>query len=163
VINPPLIALVSGAILSHVPGLSEAAKGDPSSWMVLRMLFSAMNFVGQILSPLAMILLGAFIASSSMAGIIKFRHVMPIIGIRLMAVPAIILLLLSMDYLKLPALASVILMLEAAAPPATNHSIIARRYDGKWELVSSLQLVVHAVALITLPLWLSVALHLYGD
>jgi len=60
--------------------------------------------------------------------------------------------------ISVPPLAATVLILVSAAPPATNHALIARRYGGRWKLVSGLQLAVHLAALLTLPLWLSFAL-----
>ncbi len=159
IFNPPLISLVVGAGLSFVPGFPEAALGDPTASLVLRMIFSAMQFVGQALTPLAMIMLGAFIGSSHALGRIRLRHLTPLIMIRLIAVPGTVLALMVSGWINLPAPAGIILAVEAAAPPATNHSLIARRYHGEWELVSSLQLVVHVAALITLPIWIALALN----
>ena len=160
-INPPLLALLTGAILSLVPGMKEAAHSDPSASLLLKILFSSMDFIGEALSPLAMIMLGAFIGSSSMKGRFKIRHLMPLIGFRLLLVPAMVVFAFRLNWLTMPALASFVLVIESAAPPATNHAIVARRYHGEWELVASLQLVVHAVALVTLPLWMSLAISMF--
>lgn len=157
-INAPIISLFIGILLTFVPGIREAARGEPGSIVLLKMLFSVMGYMGQTLSPLAMLILGGFIASSHTAGRYRMRYVIPLIGIRLLLVPVAVYGLIRSGILGIPALAGTVLLLVAAAPPATNHSLIARRYDGEWELVSSLQLVVHAAALVTLPLWLSLGL-----
>lgn len=157
-INAPIISLFIGILLTFVPGIREAARGEPGSIIPLRMIFSVMGYLSQTLSPLAMLILGGFIASSRSAGRYRMRHVLPLVGVRLLLVPAVIYGLIRSGMLGIPALACTVLLLVAAAPPATNHSLIARKYGGEWELVSSLQLIVHAAALVTLPLWLSLGL-----
>ncbi len=157
--NAPLISLIVGILLAFIPGIPEAARGEAGAIIPLRMIFSVMNYLSLTLSPLAMLILGGFIASSRMSERFRMRHVAPLIGIRLILIPALIYLVIRSDWLNLPAIANTVLILVAAAPPATNHSLIARQYGGEWELVSSLQLIVHAAALVTLPLWLTIGLR----
>lgn len=157
-INAPILSLVIGILLTGVPGVREAARAEPGALVPLKMLFSVMGYMSQILSPLAMLILGGMIASGRGAGKLRKRHVMPLIAVRLILVPSAVYVLARSGMLELPALAYTILIMIAAAPPATNHALIARRYNGEWALVASLQLVVHAVALVTLPMWLSLGL-----
>ncbi|MBN1296365.1 AEC family transporter [bacterium] len=160
ILNAPMISLIIGILLTFVPGITEAARDEAGALIPLRMLFSVMEYLRQTLSPLAMLILGGFIASSRLAERFRIRYVAPLILIRLIGVPAVVYALIRSGRLGLPVLASTVLLLVAAAPPATNHSLIARKYNGEWELVSSLQLIVHAAALLTLPVWLSLGLAL---
>jgi len=159
-LNAPIISVIIGILLSMVPGIREAARAEPGAIFPLKVLFSAMNYLSQILSPLAMLILGGMIASSTGQGRIPFRYYAPLIGVRLLLVPAGVYLLIRSGLIGLSAPAATVLILVAAAPPATNHALIARRYNGEWELVSSLQLITHAAALLTLPFWLSIGLGL---
>jgi predicted permease len=109
-----------------------------------------------------MIILGGLIASGRREGRVPLRYLLPLAAVRLVMVPAGVYLLVRSGLTGLPTLAATVLILVAAAPPATNHALIARRYEGDWELVSSLQLSLHALALVTLPLWLSAGLALQG-
>ncbi len=156
--NPPVVSLFVGILLTFVPGVRSAALGDPGAFLPLKTVFSVMGYLAGILSPLAMIILGGMIASSRRTERLRLRYIMPLIMVRLIVAPAAVYLLVKTGVLNLPALAYTILIVVAAAPPATNHVLIARRYNGEWELVSSLQLIVHIAALVTLPLWLSLAL-----
>lgn len=160
VLNAPILSLFLGIALSFVPGAREAARGDPGTFIPARALFSVMDHLNRILSPLAMLILGGMIASGRGSGRVRLRFSVPLIAVRLVLIPAGVYLLLRNLPTGLPALAGTALILAAAAPPATNHALIARRYNGEWELVSRLQLVVHAAALFTLPVWLSLGLGL---
>ena len=157
-LNAPILSLFAGILLSFVPGAGEAARGEPGAFVPARALFSVMEYLGRILSPLAMIILGGMIASGRGAGRVRLRFSVPLIAVRLVLIPAAVCLLVKLVDTGLPPLAVTALLLAAAAPPATNHALIARRYNGEWELVSKLQMVVHAAALLTLPLWLSLGL-----
>ncbi len=157
-LNAPILSLFAGILLSFVPGVREAALGEPGAFVPARALFSVMEYLGRILSPLAMIILGGMIASGRGAGRVRLRFSVPLIAVRLVLIPGAVYLLVTRINTGLPPLALTALLLAAAAPPATNHALIARRYNGEWELVSKLQMVVHAAALLTLPLWLSLGL-----
>lgn len=158
ILNAPILSLFAGILLSFIPGVREAARGEPGAFVPARALFSVMEYLGRILSPLAMIILGGMIASGRSAGRARLRFSVPLIAVRLLLIPGAVYLLVTRINTGLPPLALTALLLAAAAPPATNHALIARRYNGEWELVSKLQLVVHAAALLTLPLWLSLGL-----
>ncbi len=157
-LNAPILSLFAGILISFIPGVREAARGEPGAFVPARALFSVMEYLGRILSPLAMIILGGMIASGRSAGRVRLRFSVPLIAVRLVLIPGAVYLLVTQINTGLPPLALTALLLAAAAPPATNHALIARRYNGEWELVSKLQMVVHAAALLTLPLWLSLGL-----
>jgi hypothetical protein len=160
VFNAPILSVVAGILLTLIPGVREAALSEPGSFFPAKMLFSGMGYLSRILSPLAMLILGGLIASGAGNRRVPLKYVVPLIGVRLLLIPAVVYGLIRSGLLELPSLASTALILVAAAPPATNHALIARRYHGEWALVSALQLITHVVALATLPLWLSVGLGL---
>ncbi len=160
VFNPPIVSFFLGIILSTVPGVRESARGEAGGLPVLYTIFSAMDHLGRMLSPMAMIVLGGMIASAGGRGRVPMRYLLPLAAVRLLLVPGAALLLLYSGAVDLMPLAATVLILVAAAPPATNHALIAKRYHGEWQLVASLQLITHLIALITLPVWLSIALSL---
>ena len=159
-INAPIVSLFLGMALSLVPGVRETARSEPGAIAPLGTVFSVMNYLAMILSPLAMLILGGMIASREPGTRMRLRYAVPLIGVRLILAPALVYGLVRLGLLRLPALACTVLIMVAAAPPATNHTLIARKYGGEWGLVSSLQLLVHLAALFTLPVWLSLGLGL---
>lgn len=160
VLNPPIVSFFAGIILSMIPGIRESARSEPGGFAPITSIFSAMDYLGRMLSPMAMIILGGLIASAGRSARASLRYLIPLAAVRLVIVPASVFFLLRSGITGLPPLAATVLVLVAAAPPATNHALIARKYRGEWELVSSLQLAVHLLALVTLPLWLSAGLAL---
>lgn len=160
IFNPPIVSFFIGILLSLIPGVRESARGEPGGTGVLAAVFSSMDFLGRMLSPMAMIILGGMIASARCRTRIRAVHVIPLALVRLILVPGLVYSLIALKVFSFSPPGAVVLVLVAAAPPATNHTLIARRYGGEWELVASLQLVVHLIALLTLPLWLSGAMGL---
>lgn len=157
VFNPPIVSFLFGIAISFVPGVRESAKGLEGGIAPIETLMSVLEFVSRMLSPMAMIILGGMIAGVGSIRETPSRYVVPLVLLRLLAVPAAVYAVAT--NLSIQPLAATILLLVSAAPPATNHALIARRYGGKWQLVSALQLPVHLAALLTLPLWLSLALN----
>lgn len=158
VFNPPIVSLFAGILLSQIPGVRESARSEPGAIIPLTTIFQAMNYLSRLLSPMAMLILGGMIASARSRSRVRLRYLLPLTLVRLILVPAAVYLLIRAGITGIPALAATVLILVAAAPPATNHALIARRYEGEWELVASLQLITHVIALVTLPIWLSLGL-----
>ena len=157
VFNPPIVSFLSGIALSFIPGVRESARGLDGGIAPVETIMSVMEFLSRMLSPMAMIILGGMIAGVGSIRKTPVRYVVPLILLRLLLVPAAVWAVAS--NISIHPLAATVLILVSAAPPATNHALIARRYGGKWKLVSALQLAVHLAALLTLPLWLSLALN----
>ncbi len=162
ILNAPIVSLAAGILLSLIPGVRETARGEPGGFAPLGTLFSGMELVSALLSPLAMMILGGLIASGRGGGRVPLRYLVPLAAVRLLLIPAGVYLLIRSGLTGVSGLAATVLLLVAAAPPATNHALIARRYGGEWELVARLQLLLHLLALVTLPLWLSAGLAFMG-
>jgi malate permease and related proteins len=160
ILNPPLLSLAAGILLSAVPCARAAARLEPGAFPPLVTLFQAAGYLSQLLSPVAMLVLGGMIAGVKGRGTARLQEYGPLLSVRLLVVPAVVFALLRWVLPELPPPAGAVLLLAAAAPPATNHALIARRYGGEWELVSSVQLIVHLAALLTLPVWLALGLSL---
>ncbi|OPL18639.1 MAG: hypothetical protein AVO35_04715 [Candidatus Aegiribacteria sp. MLS_C] len=156
IFNPPIVSFFAGILISFIPGVRESARGIQGGMAPVETIMSVLEFVSRMLSPMAMIILGGMIAGAGSIRGIPSRYTVPLVLIRLIAVPLAVYAVLR--NLPVEPLAATILVLVAAAPPATNHALVARRYGGRWKLVSGLQLAVHLAALLTLPLWLSIAL-----
>lgn len=159
-LNGPVLGVVGGVILSFVPGFPAAAKGAPDAFMPLRMVLQAMDLVGKAMAPLAMIVIGALIAKCEFRRAISVRLLLPVVFFRFLAVPGIIYFLIQGDLLPVSGLAAFVLMLEASAPSAMNLAVVARRYGGDWDIISGVQLIINLIALVTLPLWMTLGLRL---
>lgn len=159
-LNAPVVGTIGGSILALVPGFPEAARGEAGSFMPLRMVLQSMELIGQAMAPLAMIIIGGLIAGCTLRRAASFRLLAPIILFRFLIVPGIVLLIVSQNWLPISGIVVFILLLEAASPPAMNLTVVARRYGGDWDVISGIQLIVSILALITLPIWMTVGLML---
>lgn len=160
--NGPVLGVVLGALLALIPGFAEAARGEPESFAPLRMVFGAMGVVAQAMPPLAMIIVGALIAQCRIRHAFALRGLVPVLLFRFLLVPGIIVLLLMWNVIPADPITAFVLLLVAAAPPAMNLALAARRYGGDWETISGVQLLSSLVALVVLPIWMTIGLHLGG-
>lgn len=159
-LNGPVIGIIAGVILAFVPGFPEAARGEAGSFFPLQVLFGAMAFLGQAMAPMAMVVIGALIGQCRAREVMSLRRLAPILLSRFLIVPGLVWLSIVSGLVPATGLVAFVLMLTAAAPPAMNMALVARRYDGEWEIVSAMLLISNVVAVVVLPLWMSVGLSL---
>jgi len=159
-LNPPVVGIVGGALLSLVPGVSAAANHEPGSYAPVRMLIGAMDMIGKAMGPLAMLMVGAVIAQGQFRANFSFRLLLPILLFRYVFVPGIVYALLRAGLIPATGLVAFVLLLQAASPPAMNLTLAARRFGGEWEVLSSLMVVANLLALVALPPWLAAGLTL---
>lgn len=105
----------------------------------------AMAFLGDVTVPLAMIVTGAMLGAER-AGAVWNRHVTGVAALRLIAFPAIAMVLLVLARMigfRPEAATSMTLVIISAMPVAVTCSLVAEKYDGDVSLVS------HAIFLST--------------
>lgn len=159
-LNGPFIAVLVGAILSMFPPVVSAARGEAVAPLLLRILLGAMEMIGSTAGPLACVVLGAIIGAARIGGNLRLRHVTLVVLVRLLAMPALVLWLLTLLPFAFDPMVRLVIVLQAASPPAVNLAIAARRFGGPWETMGATQIPAYAAALFTLPLW--VALEMIG-
>lgn len=158
-VSPPMLSVLLGAALAFVPGIRPAALHLPGASPLLRILLDSISFMGEAMAPLAAIMLGALIAGCQVGTTLRWRAVLIPFAIRMLLMPAIAFWTLNWGFLRgTPPLVALVLLIEAASPPATNLSVAARRYEGEWPLVSVVLLVTYVLALVSLPLWTALGL-----
>ncbi len=117
----------------------------------------AAETLGSATVPSAMFILGASLGSIRL----RFGHyakdAIKVIGIKLFAMPAIVIALISLTPLREanPMLA-VILVLEGAAAPAVSLIIAIKTYGGDIEKTTNILLFCYVLNVVTLPLWVAV-------
>jgi predicted permease len=126
----------------------------------------AVQLVGDLTVPLATIVLGASIATSLRGKLseIRFKRAIAEIAVaKMIAYPLLGYVLLRWI---LPPVGSggdravwVLLMLEFAAPPAINIPVFARQHGYEMRLIPTACLVCYALGLLTVPLWVALALR----
>lgn len=151
---PPVIGTLAGCLASQIPGLQSAALGTAPGWAwFIELPLRALNLLTPSVGPLAMILLGGVLATASLSTTLRKRPAILVVLVRLILVPALI-LWVARRWIPGNAVFFLVLAIEAAAPPATNLTIIALRYGNQAKQISSVLLVSYIVGLVTIPLWI---------
>ena len=153
-INLPVISILAGAILSLFP-VAVAAANDEEASSLLVIPMRAFEMLGSALSPVAMLVLGMMIAQCRLGSSLTLRAVSIPGGFRLIIAPAMMLIvILVLGIHRANVILAQVLMVQAAMPPATVLPIIARRFGGDWETISSVLLVTYLASLVTVPFWM---------
>ncbi|MEO8377681.1 MAG: AEC family transporter [Candidatus Sumerlaeota bacterium] len=158
--NGPVLGVITGILLAQIPAVVSAVKAEPDSNTLLRMFFGAAAMVGQLAGPMAMITVGAMIASTSVRRTFSIRHFFTICFFRFLLIPGIAFYLIKNELIPGGALVSLELIVQAASPSAMNLAIATRRYGGDWETTSAMLFGVNIVAVFALPLWIAATLSL---
>jgi len=155
--NPPLIAIVASAVLVLTP-VGAVARGEAESYWIGIGLRAA-GTLGDALPPLALLVLGMMIGRCRLSEHLDWRAALVPAVVRLAIAPAAMLWAVKAGpFSWAPPLVLMTLMVEASAPPATNLSLIARRYGGDWQMVSASLMVGYLGAMVALPFWAAMAL-----
>lgn len=115
-------------------------------------LFNSFSMVGSMTSPLAMLLIGAFLSEVSLKDIVKDKNIYLLSVYRLLISPAIMLLLLQLFKID-HTVAYATLILVAGMPAATNTVLFATMYEGNATYASGVVSMTTLISIVTLPLW----------
>ncbi|MCC7566480.1 MAG: AEC family transporter [Methanomicrobiaceae archaeon] len=110
----------------------------------------AIEILGGMTTPLAMVIVGAMLATFPAGDMVKNRKVFLVSGIRLLAIPAALWLILT-PLLPDPLILSVVILL-AAMPAAANSVLFAGEYGSSPELASQVVFVTTLGSIVTIPL-----------
>lgn len=145
-ITPPFLAMLAAIILIFT-NLSSFVP-DP--------VIAAMDFLGQATVPVAVFILGAIIGSLSFKKIPSIKDIIIVIVVKYVLVPVTVFAILYYGklYVSMPLLCSM-LVIQAAAPPATNLILIVKHYGGDTESISSMMVIQYLICLVAMPLWIA--------
>ncbi|MBQ8124208.1 MAG: AEC family transporter [Ruminococcus sp.] len=110
---------------------------------------SAVGFIKELNTPLAMIVSGVTIASTDLKALVKKMAVWRTCGIRLIILPAVISLLVSV--IPVEEKVRLVVLLAAAAPPAAMCTLFSIRYGRDSLLASEIFTCGTILSVITLP------------
>ncbi|MEQ8819961.1 MAG: AEC family transporter [Sumerlaeia bacterium] len=157
--SPPVTGLLIGAVLAGIAPLAQAARDVPSAPLWAQIVVDTLQTIAQAMAPLAMMLLGMLIGRSELRRVLTLRSVAIPSLWRLIVAPALVYAAMELGPLGwIGSLVGLVLLVEAAAPPAVNLGVAARRYGGDWETTSSVMLPMYALSLLTIPVWVALAL-----
>lgn len=157
-VNPPIVTIFVGIALSQIPGLRELATGEVH-YAPLTLVLDAVRKTGSALEPLAMLILGLMIGRCRVRHRLSPRALVIPMLVRQFLAPAAFIALIHTPVLGWASpLLALVMVIEAAAPSATNLTIVARRVGGDWELISAVLLVAYLASVLTMPFWVALIL-----
>ncbi|MCD7774094.1 MAG: AEC family transporter, partial [Clostridiales bacterium] len=116
------------------------------------------GYIADLNTPLAMLILGTYIANTDIKNMFKLKEQYIIILIRLIAVPLLMLgffKLINLDYTT-----AVACTIAAAAPSATNTVMFSVKYGKSSGTASKIVAMSSLVSIITLPVMIALAMQL---
>ena len=117
-------------------------------------IYAAVSFMGDLNTPLAMLVLGAYLAQIDFRCVFSDREVWKISCLRVLLIPAITVALLAC--LPLDPTATLTLLVGCAAPTATARAMFAQIYDTDYLFSTRVVALTTLLSLLTLPGWIAV-------
>ncbi len=147
VITTPFIATVCALVLA-LTGLNR---------FLPQVFVGSVDLVGQSCVPLATVVLGFTMGLLHIRRMPSLWALTRVVAIKMLAVPVLMLLLLKYTSFSSGMLEHSFWILEAASPPATGLALQAVHFGGDENLVCGTMVVTYLLALLTIPLFFSLA------
>jgi predicted permease len=146
-ITPPFVA----NIVAIVVVFSPLAKVFPPT------ILNAVALLGSATIPLAVFILGATLGTITLKGFPSLKDIAGVAAIKYLLLPLFTLVALVVTgFGQAFPLASNLIMIQAAAPPATALILMVKSYGGDVETFGSMLLLQYIFCLIALPVWLAI-------
>lgn len=116
---------------------------------------SPISSLASMLSPLAMLIFGAYLSHTDFRSIRKNLGIFLVALIKLIVLP--IIMLVSLKIIGLSGALAITLVIAAATPPANNTTMFAAKYDRDASLGSQIVAIVSLISIITLPVIIALA------
>ncbi len=145
IVNPILVGTMIGIVLfltgigGHLPDVCRTTLAGISS----------------LNAPLAMIVLGSYMAQADLKETILSAHLYAVSAVRLLAVPAVTLLIFSLVPFRQDMLLAI--FIAAATPIGANVAVYAQLYDKNYPYACQTVVLTTLLSIITLPLMLLLA------
>ena len=138
-LNPVIITMILGAII----GLSG---------------IKLPSFISELLStasapvaPISMLLLGIVLSEYSFSNLLKIKTVYLVTALRLIVIPAVIIIILKLLGLDMAVIPTIMLF---AMPCGLNTVVFPKLVDEDCEIGAALALISTTLSIITIPIWL---------
>lgn len=129
-----------------------------SSFRLPRFILGASDLIGNATIPLALIVVGSILAYRGSKKTFSFKTISTLLFCRLILMPTLAILFINI-FNGLPKMLTVIIVLQAAMPSASTTPILTKRFGGDTELAASAVFFTTLFSIITVPLFLSLALR----
>lgn len=148
IFNPGIFSVFIGLILFVTP------------LTLPRLLYEPMNMVGNMTTPMAMIVVGGILGGTKIASAFKNKNLIMVSLIRLIFIPIII--LIALLPFNLPKIVLGITVIIDAMPCAANVAIFSRRYGSDYSLASQGIFLSTLMNIITTPFILYIFIKFVG-
>lgn len=150
-ITPPGVAVVAG-ILAKTPPLAAVFEAPQ-----LKIVHRGVEWVGTLAVPLCLLILGGILGG--LLHRLRFHPsvVTLVTTVKMFALPGLVLICLRLGFPS-DHLVALGLLIQAAAPPATNTILIAEHCGGDTDTIGATLLFTYLLAMATMALWLSALL-----
>lgn len=140
--TPPILSVVISLIVVY----TGVKRGIPN------FIISPVEMIGQTSFVLSMIILGGWLAKSSLRTYINDINVVKVVIVKLVVIPLVVFVLILK--FRLYSLLGLFILMEASMPSAASLPIVASMRGAKGEFVSYGVFVTHLVSIITIPIWI---------
>ncbi len=152
-LNPPFVAALVGILVKAI-GLQVGIA-------LPRPVIHFLSLMGNGTVPVAMIVLGGLLAEVRSIGEIDKRALLGVVLVKMFLMPACVLGFL-LWWSDGDPIFRLVAMVMGAAPPATNISLIVRRFGGDAHFVAATTFLTYLLCVLTIPFWLGVFSTLGG-
>lgn len=143
-LNPGIIAVALGILVFISP------------IKLPKMIYDAFNLVGQTNTPIAMILLGTYIAKSKLITLFNDKHAYFVASIKLIVIPVVIMMLFKFLPSYLVEIKKVVLI-AMSTPVGLTIPMFSQMYGGDYEYGAKLVGLSTLLSLVTIPIILYLA------
>jgi predicted permease len=166
IITPPVCGIIAGFAVANLPFAKNAFCGDSG---FLHPVFTACVSLGNAVVPCAMIVLGGSFAFSPMAKHVDRKSVLAVILVKLIILPllAILYIKLLISFNVIPhgtiqdTLLAIVMLIQAAVPPATTLIVISSLQKKNIEEMGSLLQWSYLISLVTLTLFIVLGMRIF--
>lgn len=135
-INPSLIAVAIAIVLMF------------TGWKMPDTIQTVLKMMGELTTPLSMLLIGATLAQVSLKEVIRLKQIYVVTALRLLIIPAFVLLFLLFP--SIPKISVYVVFVINAMPSAAITGILAMKYNNDEKLASSIVAFSTLISIITL-------------
>lgn len=135
-INPSLIAVAIAIVLMF------------TGWKMPDTIQTVLKMMGELTTPLSMLLIGATLAQVSLKEVIRLKQIYLVTALRLLIIPAFVLLFLLFP--SIPKISVYVVFVINAMPSAAITGILAMKYNNDEKLASSIVAFSTLISIITL-------------
>lgn len=137
--------------------LGLAIGGSPAKEYIPRLILEPLSQIGKITIPLALFTLGGILATFSWKDKeLSKKSISISLLVKLLLLPLIVWGILR--FIPLAKVPKMVVIIEAASPPAVALSLIATRYKSNASLVSASLFIAYLISIFTLPLFLAISM-----